>query len=115
MGWWKFDEGSGESVFDSTGHVSKGKLVGAKWWMAPNLIGTFPSFPLHFRLLSYQFNLSYLGYIPPSTLASDFKQIFNSPLGSDVSLTVEGYQGSPIFAHRVILAWRSDTFKVFLF
>lgn len=39
VGWWKFDEGSGESVFDSTGHVSKGKLVGAKWWMAPNLIG----------------------------------------------------------------------------
>jgi hypothetical protein len=54
----------------------------------------------------------YAGYIPPSTLASDFKQIFNSPLGSDVTLTVEGHTGPSIFAHRVILAWRSDTFKV---
>lgn len=39
VGWWKFDEGSGESVFDATGHVPKGKIIGAKWWMAPNLIG----------------------------------------------------------------------------
>lgn len=93
VGWWKFDEGAGESVFDATGHVSKGKLVGAKWWMAPNLIG----------------------YIPPSTLASDFKQIFNSPLGSDVTLTVDGHTGQPIYAHRVILAWRSDTFKAMLY
>ncbi len=61
------------------------------------------------------FDISLTGYIPPSTLAVDFKNIFNSPLGSDVSLTVEGYNGPPIAAHRVILASRSDTFKAMLY
>jgi len=93
VGWWKFDEGSGENVFDSTAHVPKGKIVGAKWWIAPNLIGC----------------------VPPSTLAMDFKHIFNSPLGSDLSLNVDGHTGPPIHAHRVILATRSDTFKAMLY
>lgn len=93
VGWWKFDEGSGDNVFDATSHVPKGKIQGAKWWIAPELVG----------------------YVPPSTLAIDFKHIFNSSLGSDVTLTVDGHPGPPIFAHRVILATRSDTFKAMLF
>jgi hypothetical protein len=93
VGWWKFDEGYGDNVFDATGNVPQGKVIGARWWIAPNLIGC----------------------VLPSTLAADFKQIFNSPLGSDVTLAVEGHTGPPIYAHRIILASRSDTFKAMLF
>lgn len=92
--WWKFDEGYGTKVYDYMNNAPEGTITGCRWWVAPSATGKVE--------------------IPASTLQSDLKQMFNNPLSSDVQLTVEDYTGTPISAHRALLAARSEAFKAML-
>lgn len=58
----------------------------------------------------YQFKLKPIG-IPPTALVSDFRKLINNPDMSDVRFLVEGKE---VFAHKVILATRSEYFRVML-
>jgi speckle-type POZ protein len=92
--WWKFDEGYGTKVYDFMNNAPEGTITGCRWWVAPSATGKVD--------------------IPASTLQNDLKQMFNNPLSSDVQLTVEDYSGTPISAHRALLAARSEAFKAML-
>jgi len=92
--WWKFDEGYGNTVSDSLNNAPQGNTLGCRWWMAPNATGSVP--------------------VPPSTLQHDLRQMFNNEVSSDIQLAVEGGEGKLIYAHRVLLAARSETFKAML-
>ena len=65
------------------------------------------------RVLSdfYKFRLKPIG-VPPMGLVSDFRRLVNQSDMSDVSFLVEGEQ---VFAHRAILAIRSEYFRALLF
>jgi len=39
VGWWKFDEGSGTTAYDSSGKGNHGQLIGDTQWVADGLIG----------------------------------------------------------------------------
>jgi hypothetical protein len=92
--WWKFDEGYGNKVYDYMNNAPEGTITGCRWWVAASATGRVE--------------------IPASTLHSDLKQMFNNPLSSDVQLTVEEYTGTPFYAHRALLAARSEAFKAML-
>lgn len=59
----------------------------------------------------YRFRLKPIG-VPPPALVNDFRRLVNDSSTSDVSFLVEGTQ---VFAHRAILAVRSEYFRVLLF
>eukprot|EP01132_Coremiostelium_polycephalum_P008601 gene8601-10588_t len=94
IGWWRFDEGYGRSINDSTGNnANPGIIKEPRWWLASNA------------------NVYKSLKIPNSTLQLDLKNMMKSPIGVDISLTVEGYSGPPIQCHKLILANRSEIFK----
>jgi len=92
--WWKFDEGYSDKVNDCMGNAPEGAVTGCSWWIARNATGTV--------------------HVPPSALTENMRAVFNNPLSSDLQLTVEGNEGEPIFAHKVILTNRSEAFKAML-
>ena len=59
----------------------------------------------------YKFRLKPIG-VPPSGLVNDFKRLVNDREMSDVCFLVEGQE---VYAHRAILAVRSEYFRVLLF
>ena len=59
----------------------------------------------------WKFRLSPLAR-PPTGLVSDFRRLLNDPEMSDVRFLVEGNE---VYAHRAILAVRSEYFRVLLF
>ena len=59
----------------------------------------------------YRFRLKPIG-IPPTGLVNDFLRLCNDPEMSDVCFLVEGKN---VYAHRAILAIRSEYFRVLLF
>eukprot|EP01113_Clastostelium_recurvatum_P005307 TRINITY_DN12370_c1_g1_i1.p1 TRINITY_DN12370_c1_g1~~TRINITY_DN12370_c1_g1_i1.p1 ORF type:complete len:518 (+),score=174.45 TRINITY_DN12370_c1_g1_i1:113-1666(+) len=67
VGWWRFDEGAGPTVYDSTGNVPEGRIAGARWWMPPDSMAN----------------------VPPSSIAFDFRQMFNKRLASDIIIRVD--------------------------
>jgi len=58
----------------------------------------------------YRFRLKTIS-IPPPALVSDFRKLINNPDLADVCFLVEGKQ---VYAHRAILAIRSEYFRVML-
>jgi hypothetical protein len=58
----------------------------------------------------YKFRLKPIG-VPPPALVSDFKRLINNEELADVRFAVEGKE---VFAHRAILAVRSEYFRVML-
>jgi len=93
IGHWSVTEGVGESIFDSSANKLHGSIVGAQWWMNSDSVGRVD--------------------VPPSTLVEDMRKMFNSPLGSDLKLIAA--DGREIYAHKIILASRSETFNALLF
>ena len=59
----------------------------------------------------YKFRLKPIG-VPPPALVKDFRRLINDREMSDVSFIVEGRY---VYAHRAILAVRSEYFRVLLF
>ena len=59
----------------------------------------------------YRFRLKPIG-VPPPALVNDFRRLLNQPDMSDVKFVVEGQN---VYAHRAILAVRSEYFRVLLF
>ena len=59
----------------------------------------------------YKFRLKSIG-VPPPALVNDFRRLLNQPDMSDVKFVVEGQD---VYAHRAILAVRSEYFRVLLF
>lgn len=93
IGHWPFREGVGEQVFDVTPGKTHGTVTGASWWMSSECTGEVD--------------------VPPSTLMADMKKMFDSELGSDVTLVAS--DGRSLHAHKIILATRSDAFRAMLF
>jgi len=91
--WWKFEEGYLNKIHDSVGNAPEGAITGCSWWIAKNAIGAIN--------------------VPPSTFSDDMRGVYNNPLSSDVQLSVDGSR-EPIYAHRAILASRSESFKAML-
>ena len=58
----------------------------------------------------HKFRLKPIG-MPPPTLVSDFGRLINNPELADVRFVVEG---KDVFAHRAVLACRSEYFRVLL-
>jgi leucine-zipper-like transcriptional regulator 1 len=59
----------------------------------------------------YKFRLRPIG-VPPPSLVNNFRSLINQPDMSDVKFLVEGQE---VYAHRAILAVRSEYFRVLLF
>jgi len=59
----------------------------------------------------YKFKLKPIG-VPPMSLVNDFLKLVNQPDISDVTFIVEGQE---VYAHRAILAVRSEYFRALLF
>jgi hypothetical protein len=59
----------------------------------------------------YKFRLKPIG-VPPPALVNDFRRLVNDPGMSDVCFLVDGNE---VYAHRAILAVRSEYFRVLLF
>ena len=58
----------------------------------------------------YRFRLKPIG-VPPPALVSDFQRLINNPEIADVCFVVEGKE---VYAHKAILAIRSEYFRVML-
>eukprot|EP01112_Ceratiomyxa_fruticulosa_P013704 TRINITY_DN386_c0_g1_i7.p1 TRINITY_DN386_c0_g1~~TRINITY_DN386_c0_g1_i7.p1 ORF type:complete len:261 (+),score=40.62 TRINITY_DN386_c0_g1_i7:835-1617(+) len=92
--WWPLSEGAGTVVTDIMKNSPEGVVTSNKWWMSPVATGG--------RAL------------PASTIMTDFKKIFNNQLSSDVQITVEDHEGTPLFCHKVIIASRCEPLSAML-
>jgi hypothetical protein len=94
IGWWPFDEGTGDTVWDRTPLARHGEVIGPKWHMGV--------------------------VVPPSTLSTHMLAVLRDGIGTDVTLRAgDGAGGSgstsqhsdSVRAHRAILAARCDVFR----
>lgn len=100
IGWWPFDEGTGDTVWDRTSHQQHGEVMGPKWHMGV--------------------------VVPPSTLSTHMLAVLRDGIGTDVTLRAGGDGGSngggggggttsqqsgTVRAHRAILAARCEVFR----
>lgn len=110
VGWWPFDEGTGDTVWDRTVHAQHGEVMGPKWHMGV--------------------------VVPPSTLSTQMLAVLRDGIGADVTLRAGGDGsgvaallgsggddggggaelqhsggGDTVRAHRAILAARCEVFR----
>lgn len=108
IGNWPLKEGVGNKIYDTAEGKFHGTITGACWWMSPDSVGTNAFRRGFVSVLLFVANTGQVE-VPESTLMEDMKKMYDCELGSDVRLIAA--DGRAIFAHKIILATRSEAFR----